>query len=193
MALRPLPAEEVVELWVGRPAPDYARLVLARYVEAPRLRRGRHGKPHLCTPHDSLQFNLSHAGGVALLAVSSQHPVGVDVEPARRWSDPAGFARRFLSPVEAARVASLPARVQSVALTRLWTAKEAYVKALGTGLGATAARSFTIDGGAVVQTHDGAPASAWTLRELELGRGMWATVARCSPTVRLEVLDLAAT
>ncbi len=80
------------------------------------------GKPVLKNRED-LHFSLSHAGHYAVCALSAQ-PVGVDVETHR--CTPA-IARRFFHPEELHRD-------DPETLCRLWTAKEAFVKALGGGL-----------------------------------------------------------
>ena len=81
----------------------------------------------------ALRFNVSHGGELALIAVAERE-IGVDVEPldpAGRWADVVDVAcgRR-----EAAALRRLPAEEQPVAFLRAWTAKEAYLKATGTGL-----------------------------------------------------------
>jgi 4'-phosphopantetheinyl transferase len=42
------------------------------------------GKPFLGDPHAGLHFNLSHCEDLALVALCSDGPVGVDIEPAGR-------------------------------------------------------------------------------------------------------------
>lgn len=86
------------------------------------------GKPLLA--NGSLDFSLSHSGEWVLCAVSTKC-VGVDVELPRCTL---ATARRFFAPEEVAMVESLPKSAQADALLRLWTAKEAFTKALGTGL-----------------------------------------------------------
>lgn len=86
------------------------------------------GKPLLA--NGSLDFSLSHSGEWVLCAVSAKC-VGVDVELPRCTM---ATARRFFAPEEVAMVESLPKSAQADALLRLWTAKEAFTKALGTGL-----------------------------------------------------------
>ena len=86
------------------------------------------GKPMLVS--GQVEFSLSHSGEWVVCAVSSQ-PVGVDVELPRCTL---ATARRFFAPEEVAMVEALPKADQADALLRLWTAKEAFTKALGTGL-----------------------------------------------------------
>ena len=60
--------------------------------------------------------------------------VGVDVEHEGRIVAALDLARRFFTPREAAELSSLPPEQQRTAFLRLWTLKEAFLKALGVGL-----------------------------------------------------------
>ncbi len=97
------------------------------------------GKPHL--PQDTLHFSLSHTAGCIALAVSPDHPVGLDVE--KIAPRPAGFAARWFSPTEQSAVQSAPDKEEMLA--RIWTAKEAVAKRSGVGL---------VQGVAEIDTHD---------------------------------------
>jgi phosphopantetheinyl transferase len=70
------------------------RGVLGRYLEREParigLRCGDRGKPMLAAAEQSLRFNLSHSGDVALIAVARGQEVGVDVQRIRTRR-PAGF------------------------------------------------------------------------------------------------------
>ncbi|HRH16631.1 MAG TPA: 4'-phosphopantetheinyl transferase superfamily protein [Aquabacterium sp.] len=97
------------------------------------------GKPHL--PADMASpFNLSHSGDVAVVAVGSHRPVGVDVET---WSQQAGMldlVEQFMSLAEQDQVKGLPTMQATTSCLRAWTRKEAVLKALGTGLSHDARR-----------------------------------------------------
>ena len=89
-----------------------------------RLLKGPCGKPHI---PGGPEFNLSHGGTLAVLAVSDR-AVGVDCEDARRGASEA-LLRRVLTPEEwEVSPAAIP-------FSRLWTRKEAVMKACGLGLG----------------------------------------------------------
>lgn len=96
--------------------------------------RGPHGKPYL--PGLELLVSLSYTDDVVAVAVSSGPQVGIDVERIAA-TDFHGFADVALAPSE--RATSPRERA------RLWTCKEAYLKATGTGL-AVDPRSIAIDG-----------------------------------------------
>lgn len=104
------------------------RLVLARIagVQSDKLRfgLGNFGKPHLLT-QQSIEFSLAHCDGLVGIAVSTVGQVGLDLEPADRVIDDR----------VAARYLSLSGKVAvGVDRIRLWTLKEAYVKATGEGI-----------------------------------------------------------
>ena len=103
------------------------------------FRYGAHGKPGA----DGLCFNISHSGARALIALS-QVEVGADIElPRPRRTD--DIARRFYAPGEIERLFRLsdPAARQAE-FFRLWTCKEAFLKATGEGL-SRSTRSYEIE------------------------------------------------
>ena len=94
---------------------------------------GRNGKPRLRTPAD-LHFNMSHSGDWALIGVSHQGPVGVDIEAIRALKDVDELARSHFTPHELQAYRQTPAHERLHAFFRCWTRKEACLKALGSGL-----------------------------------------------------------
>jgi 4'-phosphopantetheinyl transferase len=93
---------------------------------------GARGKPEL--PPGAPHFSASRSADIALYAVSESAEVGVDVEEVRDDVDLAAMARRFFSPAERAVLERIPARERAAAGFACWTRKEAYAKALGSGL-----------------------------------------------------------
>jgi 4'-phosphopantetheinyl transferase len=91
------------------------------------------GKPFLGEPHAGLHFNLSHCEDLAVVALCSDGPVGVDIEPAGRAPSLLECVEVFCHPDE---IAALPVAEapRAAALLEIWTGKEALLKALGTGL-----------------------------------------------------------
>ena len=90
------------------------------------------GRPRL-GGHDGLHISVSHAPGVAALALTARAPVGVDIETVRPLPALA-LARRWLTEGEAGWLGALPAERQVTAFLWLWTQKEAIGKARGRGL-----------------------------------------------------------
>jgi 4'-phosphopantetheinyl transferase len=97
------------------------------------------GKPCLdaaCAP-SQLNFNLSHSDDLALILVAKNCEIGVDVEHVRDVSRMEQIAQRFFHPAEADAVLTTPAYARNDAFLRCWTAKEAVLKAYGTGIAAS--------------------------------------------------------
>ncbi len=150
------------------------RNLLAAYVAAKaadlRIERGEHGKPRLASHR--LEFNLSHSGGALLVGVSRRLPLGVDLETPRRLRPVLELARRWFDPAEAAALSALPDALRQIAFLRLWSAKEAVLKADGRGIGHGLHRvSFDLDTtGEIV-----------ALREADVASGPWQIVGQ-APT-----------
>ncbi len=113
------------------------RQILSQYVELPpgqlKITPDQHGKPAIAE-ESSLHFNLAHSYDLAMIAVASE-AVGIDVEMCNRQLEPLAMAQRFFCPREYDLVASAsdPDR-QRLNFLRIWSAKEATLKLLGTGL-----------------------------------------------------------
>ena len=97
-----------------------------------RYLRNPFGKPVL--PGRDLSFNLSRSAGKALCVIAQGLELGCDLE--RRNQDLASptVAGRFFSPQEQAWLSALPADRWVEGFFNCWTRKEAYIKALGSGL-----------------------------------------------------------
>ena len=154
------------------------RILLGRYLKVEpaglRFRKGPRGKPYLEGEPAPLQFNLAHSGGLALAAVHPELEVGVDVERRRRGIATEAIAGKFFSPGEAAWLRELEEAEREEAFYRIWTAKEAFVKAHGAGL-SFGLGEFTVSvAGAyrMVEIRGGTEeARRWTLWRLEPGPG----------------------
>jgi 4'-phosphopantetheinyl transferase len=94
---------------------------------------GAHGKPAL-VGDEALQFNASHSGALALIGVSSRRPIGVDIELMREAIDELRLARTFFRDDEHNFLAGLAGEGRLEAFYRIWTAKEAVLKAFGVGI-----------------------------------------------------------
>ena len=112
------------------------RLVLADYLRCDplALRFGVHanGKPFV--EGADIEFNLSHAGALALIAVARGRRVGVDVEQVRPMPDLDRVAGRVCTPGELATLAGLAKPQREQAFLAMWTRKEALAKATGEGI-----------------------------------------------------------
>jgi 4'-phosphopantetheinyl transferase len=112
------------------------RLILSRYCRTPARQlifdQTPHGKPLLINAPE-LQFNLSHSGDMALLAVGCDYPLGVDLEffAARPYE---GIGSHMFSVAENQALKAAPAGLRALAFFHMWAQKEALIKACGLGL-----------------------------------------------------------
>lgn len=125
--------------------------VLGRYLPRPtagfRFERESHGRPRLSPPAE-VDFNLANHPSLVVCGVSRSAELGVDVEPIARGADVLELADSVFSRRERdalARLAELDQRRQRAVL--LWTLKEAYLKARGTGL-SLPLQGFSVEVGA---------------------------------------------
>ncbi len=125
-ALRRLLAEAT-----GRPAETLA------------FSQGPHGKPALAGG-EALHFNASHSGALALIGISARRPIGVDIELMRENIDELRLAETFFCYAEHAFLERLEGPARRRAFYRIWTVKEAVLKAFGVGV-TTSLKDFRVD------------------------------------------------
>jgi 4'-phosphopantetheinyl transferase len=116
------------------------RTILGRYLKSAPAEIAFHyepsGKPSLKASHSAgLRFNLAHSEGLALVAVACGCQVGVDVERLRAVSHMEQIARRYFHRAEADEIFESAPTMRLASFLSCWTAKEAILKAIGTGLG----------------------------------------------------------
>ena len=93
----------------------------------------KYGKPIL-PKHLDVEFNLSHSGTYALIAITKQVEIGVDIEEILWQDDLLDIARHYFSDSEYEALIQLPKDEVLRAFYRCWTRKESIIKLLGTGL-----------------------------------------------------------
>jgi len=177
---------------VGRAA---LRTLLGRYLgvepRAVAFRYGRNEKPYLAdgsapAGDPPLWFNLSNSAELAVVAFGTSAELGVDVEALRAMPDALAIAERFFSAAEREALAAVPAAELDRAFFRCWTRKEAYLKAVGTGITVPLhAFDVTLAPGepARMLALDGDPglAAAWRLHHLEPAPGYVGALAAPPP------------
>jgi 4'-phosphopantetheinyl transferase len=161
------------------------RHILARYLDADpgRLRFGytREGKPFLLE-HRDLHFNLSHAASELVLGVARGCELGVDIEGVFSERVMHEVSGTVLSRPEQVAFQGLDAGQRRDWFVRLWTRKEAYIKADGRGMSLPLGhidvatrpdRVRLLDDG----SDDWALSRRWVLRELTVASGYAAALA----------------
>lgn len=155
----------------------FQRRVLAHYTAIPPARlafaHSPAGKPALIGNPPDVRFNVANGGAWAVCAVATGRDVGVDIEPLRSVPDALPLAHRFFSPDEYRALAVLSAESRDAAFLRCWTAKEAWVKALGLGFAASfdnfIAPVSPNDEFTLRDAATGRPIDGWTLHPLTIG------------------------
>jgi 4'-phosphopantetheinyl transferase len=93
-----------------------------------------------------IRFSLSHTRGLVACAAGRDDDIGVDVEGCERTANVLELAGHFFAPEETALVLNLHPEQRLNAFLRIWTLKEAYIKAIGQGLACPLdAFSFNLD------------------------------------------------
>jgi 4'-phosphopantetheinyl transferase len=175
------------------------RTVLSRYADVPpadwRFDLNEHGRPELVLPPGCppVRFNLSHTGGLAVVGVTLERDLGVDVEDRQRRGRPLLIADHYFAPPEVSALRQLPTTAEQ--LNRFfdhWTLKEAYMKARGIGVSLGLSNFwFDLERGRPLRISF-SPAieddpDAWQLLLLEPSPRHRAAIALRSPTLELTV------
>jgi 4'-phosphopantetheinyl transferase len=167
------------------------RVILSTYLHAApqaiKFSYNENGKPLV---DDKFNFNLSHAGGQMLVGVTQGRMLGVDIETRDRRTESESIARRFLSSHEVEQLLQFPIDERGAAFLRCWVRKEAYVKALGTGIGGGLQNfSVSLADCAVTSLLWPGDAAGWTFYDVEMGPEFIASVALTSNPCELRVFD----
>ena len=93
-----------------------------------------HQKPSLQDNPDNLQFNMSHSNNMALLVIAKKHLIGVDLECLKPIENILNIANNFFAPEEISQFSLVPSQQKLKTFYKIWTSKEAFVKAIGYGL-----------------------------------------------------------
>jgi 4'-phosphopantetheinyl transferase len=163
------------------------RLLLAAYLrELPErlvLVPDSRGKPRLAGPSgDSIRFNLSHSGDMALCAFAQGLEVGVDIEQIGREVDELDIARRMFAPNEVRQLETMQGDERTAAFFQSWTRLEAVAKASGRGLGGMPLGEGAAKGG----SDDGA---VWPIVSLQPGSGYAGAVAAEGTGWKIQCFD----
>ena len=169
------------------------RLILSKYIgitpEMLPLATAAQGKPFLDLP-DGLQFNVTHARGKALIAVS-QVAVGIDLEFARSVRNLDRLVENYFAPEEEQKLTSLPDEQRAQAFLAAWTRKEACLKATGEGIAGGLHRyrvTLDADEDAQLVSIDGNESAArdWTLHAFTAFGDGQAAICAESPSLSVQ-------
>lgn len=143
-----------------------------------------HQKPYLPAASLGVQvnFNVTHSHNLALIALTLERMIGVDIEYIRHNVEFRKLARRFFSNQESSALSAYDDPLLPAAFFACWTRKEAFVKALGDGI-AFGLGDFTVsvdprDQEVALKTAQNTNESDnWSIINLDIGRDYAAAVA----------------
>jgi 4'-phosphopantetheinyl transferase len=148
-----------------------------------RLTSNAYDKPLLAAGQGPpLTFNVSHGGERVLVAVALNRPVGVDVEPLNLPPEYVAISRQQFAADEREALLSAPPQAHAATFFRIWTRKEALIKAHGAGL-SLPLDAFSVsvrpeEPPALLRTAwDPADAAAWQLVDIDAGENHAAALA----------------
>ncbi|WP_094752130.1 4'-phosphopantetheinyl transferase family protein [Psychromonas sp. CD1] len=102
------------------------------------------GKPEVTNTKHPLRFNLSHNNNLIICAITLINDIGCDIENLERKINAKSITQRYFSTYEQQQLNTLPQNQQNAFFFKLWTLKEAFVKATGQGL-AQGLNTFSFD------------------------------------------------
>jgi 4'-phosphopantetheinyl transferase len=158
------------------------RILLGGYLRCNPLQLGfnygQNGKPSLDPRHGAaeVQFNVSHSGGRALIAIARGRQLGVDIEQVRENVDWESLSRRYFSRCEQDALHALETLERRRGFFRCWTRKESYIKAHCEGL-TLPLHAFDVsvsprEKNLVLATRpDAGEAALWSICAIEAGHG----------------------
>lgn len=139
---------------------------------------------------ETVHFSISHTHDLVALALTRGARIGVDLEHLRPPADLPELAKRILSADDLRLFQALPQSEISPAFFRVWTRKEAYLKARGEGI-TQGLRQFSVSLGpeeiSGVQDHrEKTPTPAWRLHNLPVPADYMGSVACDDPSRPLD-------
>jgi 4'-phosphopantetheinyl transferase len=163
------------------------RLLLSKTVDtAPaqlRFTRNDHGKPFLAD-FPEIAFNLSHTADWIAVAIGYRCRLGIDIESCKPRTNLAALVEKCFGAEEKAAWQALPEAAQRHAFYQFWTRKEAFVKAVGRGIG-LGLHHCVIDPSAPGKMRhvppSCAPAGDWFLHDLDVDIDVCGAIAADRP------------
>jgi 4'-phosphopantetheinyl transferase len=140
----------------------------------------KYNKPYL--KYSDLKFNLSHSGNILLIGFALNFEIGVDVEKMEEFPEADDVAKNFFSSYEYKSFSSLQNNERIEGFYNCWTRKEAFIKAVGSGL-SYSLKEFDVtlapgaDSKIVKIKNDKSEGENWSLFSLDLISNYKAAVA----------------
>ena len=174
------------------------RGILARYLSVKpqdvEFEYNDYGKPSVRGDKklNCLEFNLSHTEGLSILGVTQNHSLGIDLEKIDLWREGLDqMVESYFAGDEIDVYNTLPASEKAPYFYRLWTIKEAFMKAQGKGL------SLGLDKISITFDSDNSPKisfngnslDSWTIRSFSPQPGYIGAIASPGRIHSIEVFE----
>jgi 4'-phosphopantetheinyl transferase len=150
----------------------------------------QYGKPEL--PGGELRFNVTHSGDFALIAITRQAEVGIDIEEISELRGVDQLAATVFTSAELAEFEALDGEARIRLFFRIWTCKEAVIKAAGAGLSLPVQRiqiDFADTGVGVSAPSGTLPPGPWSLCEIDTPPGYASALAVQASAISLKISD----
>jgi 4'-phosphopantetheinyl transferase len=165
----------------------FGKLLVLKYFSEKKLiineiKKNQFGKPFI---EGAVQFSISHSANVVAAAFSG-HEIGLDVERVATRKNYINIAKRFFSDEEYNYINN--STTAEDAFFYLWTRKEAFFKARGTGLDGAISKYNCIND-IVLDTRLGNEVS-WRIKSLNIKNGFKAAFCQNAPIGEWKVREL---
>jgi 4'-phosphopantetheinyl transferase len=141
--------------------------------------------------NENISFSITHTGDYVAVALTANARVGIDIEHARSKADLVALSKRILSTKDRRIFTTLPVADSLAAFFRIWTRKEAYLKARGEGISDGLQKfsvSFSTDEiTTVIDERDRVNEAKWRLHSLKVVDGYTGCVACDDPGKRIDL------
>ncbi len=163
------------------------RAILTLLVKRPphswQFRKGPFGKPEpiLWSGEPAVCFNLSHTKGLAVVAASIGREIGVDAEWIGRPA-PLEIAETHFAPEELTQIYDHMPKHRDETFFKLWTLKEAYMKATGKGIHlALNSFAFGLDPIRLLSSAEAGESARWRFQVRRIGANHMLALAADRP------------
>ena len=159
------------------------RLILSKYLpqnpEQIKISTNEEGKPFL--PGEEFHFNLSHSNDLMICGITAGARIGVDIQHIYPIENIERVIKKILSPSEIKIMEHTPQNERIELFFTIWTAKEAFLKALGAGF-QTPVTEIDIcsqeNGTLILQAEDPSYEVNWSIREVDIESGYKSVLTR---------------
>lgn len=164
------------------------RIILSSYLQtSPELIQftyNEHGKPFV----DGLNFNLSHTDNHAVIAISTNYSVGIDIEQLRTVESYDFIRETAFTDEENKALDELAPEDRQLAFWRCWTRKEAAMKGIGIGFRIAKHLTVSLDNTPRIINNQTKNTDIWNLHEYRLEPDLLITMAVNSNTSEIQTL-----